>query len=79
MRRWRVHIHSKLFRTALRSTFDNDLIQIYVERIIVDGLELSKLVNEFALQQRKLQLYTIALYSSIRLFNHLTWTTLQAL
>jgi len=56
----RVYSKSKLVKTALRFTSDNermvDLIQIYVERKIVDGLGLSELVSEFALKSRKLPL-----------------------
>jgi hypothetical protein len=56
----RVHSKLKLVKTALRSTSDNecmaDLIQMYVERKIADGLGLSELVSEFALKPRKLPL-----------------------
>ena len=56
----RVHSKLKLAKTALRSTSANermsDLIQIYVERDISDGLGLGDLVSEFALKPRKLLL-----------------------
>jgi hypothetical protein len=56
----RVHSKLKLVKTALRSTSANermsDLVQIYVEHSISDGLGLRELVSEFALKPRKLLL-----------------------
>ena len=42
--------------TQYRSIKKTDLVQIYVERDIADGLGLSLLVSEFALKPRKLLL-----------------------
>jgi len=58
----RVYSKLKLVKSALRSSSANDddrmsdLVQIYVERDIADGLGLSQLVLEFALNPRKLLL-----------------------
>jgi len=55
----RVHSKLKLEKSTLRSSSANqmsDLVQIYVECDIADGLVLSQLVSEFALKPRKLLL-----------------------
>ena len=53
----RVHSKLKLVKSALRSSSANDrmsdLVQIYVEHDIANGLGLSELVSEFALKPKK--------------------------
>jgi len=56
----RVHSKLKLVNTALRFTSAkdrmSDLVQIYVDRDIAEGLGLGELVSEFVLKPRKLLL-----------------------
>ena len=56
----RVHSKLKLVKSSLRSSSANDrmldIVQIYVEHDIANGLGLSELASEFALKPRKLLL-----------------------